>query len=158
MKKTSSGRSPLLRFFFLVYCGVMLWLLFFRSWGWDDGLRYRQMLQSNINLVPLYTIRNYLQVVIYRTNDSVLLHCIINLAGNVFLFIPLGYLLPRIFQKQRNFFRFLATCTLSILLVELTQLFALLGRFDVDDIILNLAGMVLGFAVFHIINRPSAGK
>lgn len=151
--KRDPRRSPLLRFLFLVYCGVMLWLLFFRSWGWDDGLSYRQMLQNNINLTPLLTIRNYLQVVVHRTNDSVLAHCIINLAGNIFLFIPLGYLLPKIFAKQENFFRFFLTCTVSILLVELLQLFTLLGSFDVDDLILNLAGMTIGFIFYHLTKK-----
>lgn len=151
--KRDPRRSPLLRFLFLLYCGVMLWLLFFRSWGWDDGLTYRQMLQNNINLTPLLTIRNYLYVVIHRSNDDVLLHCIINLAGNIFLFIPLGYLLPKIFAKQDNFFRFFITCTVSILLVELVQLFTLLGSFDVDDLILNLGGMTIGFIFYHLTKR-----
>jgi len=148
--KRDPRRSPLLRFLFLLYCAVMLWLLFFRSWGWDDGLSYRQMLLQNINLVPLYTIRNYLHVVIHRSNDDVLLHCIINLAGNVLLFIPLGYLLPKIWKKQEKFFRFFFTCTISILLVELVQLFALLGSFDIDDLILNLGGMTIGYIFYHL--------
>lgn len=151
--KRDPRRSPLLRFLFLLYCAVMLWLLFFRSWGWDDGLTYREMLQRSINLTPLLTIRNYLYVVIHRSNDNVLAHCIINLAGNVLLFIPLGYLLPKIFAKQENFFRFFFTCTLSILLVELVQLFALLGSFDVDDLILNLGGMTMGFIFYHLTKR-----
>ena len=150
MKRSSSKRSPFLRFLFLLYCAAMLWLLFFRSWGWDDGLTYRQMLQRNINLTPLLTIRNYLYVVVNRSNDDVLMHCIINLAGNVLLFIPLGYLLPRIWKKQENFFRFFFTCAVSILIVELVQLFTLLGSFDVDDLILNLGGMTLGFLFYHL--------
>ena len=151
--KRNPRRNPLLRFLFLVYCGIMLWLLFFRSQGWNDGLTYQQMLQGNINLIPLYTIKNYLYVIIHRSNDDVLVHCIINLAGNVLLFIPLGYLLPKIFAKQENFFRFLFTCALSILLVELVQLFTLLGSFDVDDLILNLGGMLLGFIYYHLTKR-----
>ena len=151
--KRDPRRSPMLRFLFLVYCGVMLWLLFFRSWGWDNGLSYRQMLQSNINLTPLFTIRNYLHVVIHRSNDDILMHCIINLAGNIFLFIPLGYLLPKLWRAQENFFRFLFTCFVSILLVELVQLFALLGSFDVDDIILNLSGMTMGFIYYHLTKK-----
>ena len=145
MSKKQSSRKPFLRFLFLVYCGVMLWLLFFRSRGWVEGVPYRQLLEQNINLTPFLTIRNYLQVVIHRTNDAVLVHCFINLAGNVLLFIPAGYLLPKIWKKQENFFRFFFTCLLSILLVELVQLFSLLGSFDIDDLILNLAGMILGF-------------
>ena len=35
----------------------MLWLLFGRSFGWDDGLSYEQMLLRNINTTPLYTIK-----------------------------------------------------------------------------------------------------
>lgn len=150
MAKRKSVPAPLVRFLFLLYCAVMLWLLFGRSSGWIDGLSYREMLRMNINLTPLYTIRNYLRVVIHRTNEALILHCVINLAGNIFLFIPAGYLLPRIFSKQRNFFLFLFTCTLAIFLVEVVQLFSLLGSFDVDDLILNLFGMVLGFIIYHI--------
>lgn len=156
MSRKKAARNPFLRFLFLVYCAAMLWLLFFRSWGWEEGLSYRQMLQGNINLVPLLTIRNYLHVVIHRSNDDVLVHCIINLAGNVLLFIPPGYLLPKLWKKQENFFRFFFTCSLSILLVELVQLFTLLGSFDVDDIILNLIGMILGFLYYHL--RKPKGK
>ena len=151
--KRDPRRSPLLRFAFVVYCALMLWLLFGRSWGWDDGLSYRQMLQSNINLTPLFTIKNYLYVIVHRSNDDVLIHCIINLLGNVLLFIPLGYLLPKIFARQENFFRFFLTCALAILLVELVQLFTLLGSFDVDDIILNLGGMLLGFIYYHLTKK-----
>lgn len=153
MSRKKVSRNPFIRFLFLVYCAVMLWLLFFRSWGWVEGLSYRQMLETNINLTPLLTIRNYLQVVIHRTNDDVLVHCFINLAGNVLLFIPAGYLLPKLWKKQENFFRFFLTCSLAIFLVELVQLFSLLGSFDIDDIILNLLGMTLGF-VYYQIRKP----
>ena len=47
--------------------------------------------------------------------------------------------------RFRNFFLFVATCTGLILLVETLQLFTLLGSFDIDDVILNLAGMLIGY-------------
>ena len=153
MKKRKNPRQPLARFGFVVYCAVMLWLLFFRSWGWDDGLSYAEMLKGSINLTPLLTIKNYLYVVINRSNEAVFTHCVINLVGNVVLFIPIGYLLPKIWQKQQNFFRFLFTCFFSILLVETIQLFTLLGSFDVDDVILNLGGMTLGFIFYHLTKK-----
>ncbi len=149
-KKGKVNTQPLWRFLFVVYCGVMLWLLFGRSQGWTDGLTYQQMLERNINLTPLQTIRNYWDVVFYRTNDAYFAHCFINLAGNVLLFIPAGWLLPKIFPFQRNLFRFFASCTGLILLVETLQLFTLLGSFDIDDVILNLSGMTVGFIVYHI--------
>ena len=142
--------TPFWRFLFVVYCGIMLWLLFGRSQGWTEGMTYQQMLRANTNLTPFSTIKAYWNVVVYRTNDDYLVHCFINLAGNVLLFIPAGWLLPKVFPRQRNFFRFFATCTGLIFLVESLQLFTLLGSFDIDDVILNLAGMILGFLVYHI--------
>ena len=153
MGKKPQKRIRASRVLFVIYCAAMLWLLFCRSPGWIPGLDYEEQLRANINLVPLYTIKNYLQVVMKRTNDDVLLHCIINLGGNVLLFIPAGVLLPKIWPKQRNFFRFFATCAGIMFLVEVLQLFTLLGSFDIDDLILNLIGMTLGFIGYHLFRR-----
>lgn len=148
MSKKKYNRHPVMRFAFLVYMAMMLWLLFGRSRGWVEGLTYEQMLRLNVNFQPLYTIRNYLQVVLHRTNDDVLVHCIINLVGNVVMFIPAGWLLPGIWKGHRNFFQFFATTLAAILIIELTQLLTLLGSFDVDDVILNMAGLILGYLAY----------
>lgn len=150
MKKQKGNTQPFWRFLFVVYCAIMLWLLFGRSRGWIDGLTYRQMLEQNVNLTPLLTIRNYCHTVQQGPENPYFQHCVINLLGNVLLFIPAGWLLPKVFPKQRNFFCFFITCTGLIFLVEVVQLFTLLGSFDMDDLILNLTGMVLGFIVYHI--------
>ena len=152
-KKRQSNTQPFWRFLFVVYCAIMLWLLFGRSQGWTEGLSYEEMLRQNVNLVPFKTIQDYWGVVFHGTNEAYFNHCFINLAGNVLLFVPIGWLLPKIFYKLRNFFRFFATCLGAIFLVEIAQLFTLLGSFDVDDIILNLSGMILGFIAYHICSR-----
>ena len=153
MAKNNTHRDAVPRFIFVLYCAVMLWLLFFRSAGWSDGLTYQEQLRHNINLTPLYTIRNYWNVVAKRTNDSVLMHCMINLAGNVFLFVPAGYLLPKLWKKQRNYLRFFVTCLGIMFFIEVLQLFTLLGSFDVDDLILNLSGMTIGFIGYHLFGK-----
>lgn len=85
--------------------------------------------------------------------SPVFFHCVINLGGNIFLFIPIGYFLPRLWTKMHRFFPFFFTCTLSICLVELLQLFTLLGSLDIDDLILNLFGMILGYLIFVIFKK-----
>ncbi len=150
MAKTPKKRTLTSKVLFVLYSAAMLWLLFCRSPGWVEGLNYREQLLANINMVPFYTIQNYWRVVFNRTNDTALLHCIINLGGNVLLFIPAGVLLPKLWPIQRNFFRFIVTCAGIMFLIEALQLFTLLGSFDIDDLILNLSGMTLGFIGYHL--------
>lgn len=152
MKKSKAKRQPFVRFLFLIYALLMLWLLFGRESGWADDLPYRELLAQRVNLTPLKTIRSYWYVLTNGTNTGLRNHCLVNLVGNVVMFIPLGFLLPRIWPRLRNFFLFLLICIGVILAVEAIQLFALLGSFDVDDVILNMAGMFLGY-LFGIIRR-----
>ena len=133
-----------------MYCAVMLWLLFGRSNGYVAGIPYETQLLQNANLVPLRTIHDYWRVLQNSDNYSLRVHCFLNLAGNFFLFIPAGWLLPRLWKRQRNFFRFIALCFGIIFFVEVIQLFTLLGSFDVDDVILNLLGMAVGFVIHAI--------
>ena len=110
----------------------------------------KELLRQNTNLVPFYTTKNYLHVLKYSTDRYMRTHCFMNLSGNIVLFIPAGWLLPRLWGWLQNFFRFFAFCAGLIFLVETVQLFTLLGRFDIDDLILNLSGMILGFILFHL--------
>lgn len=152
-KKKPQDSTPLLRFLFVVYVALLLWLLFDRPVARDPVFDYAQMLRGNMNLVPFHTIGNYWKVVMRWEFTPLFYHCVINLGGNLFLFIPIGYLLPRLWPFLRNFFSFLLTCTLAITLVELLQLVTLLGSLDIDDLILNLLGMILGYLIFMIFKK-----
>lgn len=153
MAKRNKSSTPFWRFLFVVYAALLLWLLFDRNFDWVEGLSYRQQLQRNISLTPFYTIAHYWTIVCRREYDSMFYHCVINLGGNIFLFIPLGYFMPRLWLKMRNFFVFLFTCTFAICMVELLQLFTLLGSLDIDDLILNLCGMIVGYLIFMIFKK-----
>lgn len=153
MARSRSRRDKRLRVVFFLYCAVMLWLLFFRSSGWTEGMAYEDQLRQNINLTPFLTIGNYWKVIYHRTNDAAMMHCVINLGGNVLLFIPIGVFLPRLYPKLRNYFRFLCACLGGMFLVEVLQLFTLLGSFDVDDLILNILGMTVGFIGYHLFRK-----
>ena len=152
-KKRYPKSTPLWRFLFVVYALVMLWLLFDRPLAQDEGRTYAELLRSNMNLIPFHTIGNYWKVVRRMDYSALFYHSVINLGGNIFLFIPIGYFLPRLWKPMRNFFVFFLTCFLSITLVELLQLVTLLGSLDIDDLILNLFGMILGYVCFMIIKK-----
>ena len=147
MARKKPNTAPFWRFLFLIYALVLLCLLFYRSSRWDPELGYQQLLQSGSNFTPLYTIRNYVNIILHYPNSVYYRHCIINLVGNILLFIPIGFFPPRIFHKTARFFPFIAVCFGCLLLVETLQLLTLTGSFDVDDILLNMTGALLGFAL-----------
>ncbi len=75
-----------------------------------------------------------------------------NLAGNVLIFLPFGFFMPMA-SKYRSF---LSTSFYSLafsLIVEISQLFMKVGCFDVDDLLLNTIGGMLGYIAFTVCNR-----
>ena len=70
-----------------------------------------------------------------------------NLMGNVIPFIPFGVLLPMISEKANSFIRVLFIGMGFVLFVEVFQFFTRLGSFDVDDVILNMFGILIGYLI-----------
>ena len=141
MDKKHRKRNILL---FVIYSAIMLWLLFDRAGG-IDGMPYWDQIRANLNLEPFHTIKLFLNVLDSRVYSAT---AIINLGGNVILFIPLGFFLPRVFPSLRKFRRTLLATALIIIAVELAQLFTLLGSCDIDDLILNVMGATIGYLLF----------
>ncbi len=81
-----------------------------------------------------------------------------NILGNTVAFSPFGFFLPLLFRVCK---RFKATILLSIgfsLLIELVQLIFCLGSCDIDDIILNVFGSLLGYGVYRLFRCLYNGK
>lgn len=74
---------------------------------------------------------------------------VVNLLGNLLLFLPIGFLLPAVYPRQRRFYRVFLLSFLGILGVEVLQYF--FGRVaDVDDMLLNSIGIVIGYFLFTV--------
>lgn len=130
---------------FSLYCLLMLWLLFHRP-GFDPAAPYREQLKYN--LMPFQTIRLFLGL-LNSASGGLRRHAVINLAGNVVMFVPLGICMPRVWPGLRKFGKFLLTVVLVIAAVELAQLLTLVGSCDTDDLILNVLGASLGYWLFR---------
>ena len=143
---------------FIVYCFALIYLLFFYSdfrtyyggWFFDYAGR-------NSNLIPFKTIIEYFR----RLSDGSIntSSFVINMVGNVAAFVPLGLLLPFVFNNvKRNAAYFLIGAAI-VICIELIQIFSMRGHLDVDDFILNMIGYALGFAINRaIIHFSSGGK
>lgn len=71
-----------------------------------------------------------------------------NLFGNVLSFVPFGFLLPFLHKESRHWWVLLINAFCLVCSIELFQLITAFGAFDVDDILLNCAGSMLGYAGF----------
>lgn len=68
-----------------------------------------------------------------------------NLLGNTVPFVPFGFLLPMAHRKAGSLGKVLLLGLLFVLVAEAVQLYTKLGTFDVDDIILNMTAIFLGY-------------
>ncbi|MDE6128448.1 MAG: VanZ family protein, partial [Lachnospiraceae bacterium] len=128
-----------MRILFVLYLLILMKVIIFKyplermlqiaaSWRKDvfwEGL-------SGANFELFRTIKLYI-----RHWDNKGINSFGNLIGNIIAFIPLGYMLPRLYKIFENLFICMATALLFILGIELFQLFSAFGIFDVDDILLN---------------------
>ena len=144
-------KKALLKTAFALYGVLMIWLLFGQRVEWFEAGDYFEQIKQNISLVPFATIRIFIRNLSESENTDVIRHAIINLAGNVVMFVPLGFLIPAVSEKLRAFWRTLAVSFLCIVTVEILQLFLLLGSCDTDDLILNIIGVTVGYLIFKII-------
>ena len=90
------------------------------------------------NLEPFSTIGIQLQ---YVSEDWAKL----NLIGNTIPFIPFGILLHMAYRKKFSLLKGLVFGFLFILIAETVQFYTNLGIFDVDDIILNMSAIFVGY-------------
>ena len=127
---------------FLAYLLLLGYVLFYGSWfGREDHAEYRY------NLTLFQEIGRYYGVGVRFGSWNLFLW---NVVGNVCVFIPFGIFLPKLFKRCRNM---LLVTLLSLelsLVVEVIQLMTRVGSFDVDDLLLNTIGGMLGYLIYKI--------
>lgn len=125
---------------FVLYIAFIIYFLIFSDWyGRTDMQEYRY------NLVLFREIKRFWE---YR--DQVGWFAMFtNLFGNVLIFVPFGFFMPMA-SKYRSFFSTLFYSFGLTLCVETFQLITKVGSFDVDDLLLNTIGGVVGYIIFVI--------
>ncbi|MFJ8008365.1 VanZ family protein [Streptomyces fagopyri] len=91
------------------------------------------------NLHPGRSLRAYL-------DQPALRDAVKQIGGNILLGVPFGVLLPVLVPRTRGILRVVVLTAAVMLLVELAQGAFITGRaFDIDDVILNTSGALLGY-------------
>lgn len=104
--------------------------------------------EYSYNIVPFREILRYIRYREVLGTRAVL----INLLGNVIGFLPFGALVPLMVRGARRAWRMTLLSLEVSALVEFSQLIFQVGCFDVDDMILNTLGGLLGYLLFRILS------
>ncbi len=158
IKKICVQKRYWIRFFFVLYILLVIKVIIFKypyeelraiaaTWRKDvilEGL-------GTANFRPFKTIKMYIDYA-YKLNS------VENLAGNVLVFVPFGFLFPLVAREGENFWVMLLNAFVFILGIETFQLFSAFGAFDVDDILLNCVGAAIGYGVYRLVIVWQKGK
>ncbi len=72
---------------------------------------------------------------------------------NIIFFMPLGFLLPTLWSKHRELLPTLCYGLVFSIIIEFAQLFAHGRGTDINDLIMNTLGTILGWVIFKIIRN-----
>ena len=101
-----------------------------------------------VNLLPLVNIFDY------DSKKDMLL----NVIGNAAMFVPSGIVLPIVYKKLDTFRKVLLAGAGISLCIEIIQLPFNVRATDVDDLIMNTIGVILGYGIYALVQFVRRAK
>ncbi|MDK2808610.1 MAG: hypothetical protein PWP24_1347 [Clostridiales bacterium] len=141
MKKSKKIRSWIRRILwviFILYLAAMAYFLFF-----SEQLN-RTSGAYEYNLVLFKEIKRGF----WCYHNGMKEYFYLNVVMNVIAFMPFGFILPAISPRNRKLINIGLIGFELTFLIELIQLILKVGCFDVDDMLLNTIGAILGYLFF----------
>lgn len=112
-----------------------------------NGFNIVQSGTHRTNLIPFKVLfETYYEVFI----NGNLNYFLINFLGNILIFIPFGLFIPLLWKTSGKITVLIGFC--SSFFIESCQLFLARGT-DVDDLLLNTSGALLGLLIYKILNK-----
>lgn len=130
------------RALFAIYMALLIYFLFFADWyDHSPGAHWTY----HYNIYPFVEIKRFLTAGNKLSVRSVML----NLFGNVIGFMPFGFFLPVMDQKFEKWWIVTGLAAAVSFCVEIIQLVTKTGCYDIDDVILNTLGGLIGYFIFY---------
>ena len=133
---------------FLLYLCCVFSLLLFKTLPFMQPQQlspYLTLLDPQVgeafNLKPLHSIRLFSQLL--EPGGPHFHLALLNLLGNLLIFLPYGFL-GRLLLRNKGRLRLFFSGLFCIFLIEFLQFLTGIGVWDIDDILLNTLGLILG--------------
>ena len=136
--------------FFVGLYGVILCFVLFGGGRRDYDYSYLRA-----NLTPFSSILKDIKSAFATRFD---VRPLAGLIGNLGLFLPMGFLLPWKMRRAHPGWSSAALLLAAVVMAELLQQLFTVGVFDIDDILLNFIGVLLGVAIQGAIKGAAAKK
>lgn len=144
--------KKIIKLFFIIsaflYFIILIYILFARKINYWEDLSMIDYIKYSSNIIPFKTISKYIKYIFngnINTDISVK-----NLVVNFIIFLPMGIYIPYFIRKINKYTYYIITIFIIILTLEITQVISRKGSFDIDDIILNLTGAIIGFRIYKM--------
>src|SRR6185369_16074226 len=136
---------------FIIYCAILIKVMVFKD---IPTIRIGSLMLNFAgtngghapNFVPFLTIVPYL------LGFKGWIIAGVNLAGNIALLVPIGLLAPLVYRRVR-WNASLALGVAAGLCIEVMKTVLRVGIFDIDDVILNALGVMIGYWAFIILAK-----
>ncbi|MCR5262675.1 MAG: VanZ family protein [Clostridiales bacterium] len=131
----------------VLYCSILIYAEILYGIV-NYNILFRENPAYMYNMIPGRTIAEYITKIQNSgiNTDTVILLLI----KNLFLFIPFRFVIGDLIKDEKKSF-FWAAFFSAVL--ELIQMIAKIGVFDVDDIILNITGYLLGMILYKFVSQ-----
>ena len=139
----------------LVYiCIVVVVRFTFCPFGKVDG-KIQPLLFDPEKVFPLWV--NF-KPFIYLFDYPTMREALLNLIGNIAMFVPLGIVWPAVFKKLDTHGKVMAAGLGVSVTIEVLQLPFFNRASDIDDLILNTLGFAAGYAIYLLTKKTRKGK
>jgi len=156
VEKKKLARRGIKVIFYLYIIGIFYFVLLSERYGRSTGYD-----TSHVNLELFKEINRFWRYRHLLSTEAV----VTNLFGNIFAFSPFGFMIPIVINKKKAFFRAVFATFFFSLLIETSQLIMKVGVFDVDDLLMNTIGGLIGYigyrimvAIYDVYDRKRAAK
>ena len=139
----------------LVYiCIVVVARFAFCPFGKVDG-KIQPLLFDADKIFPMWV--NF-KPFIYLFDYPTIKEALLNLVGNTAMFVPLGIVWPVVFQKLNTHWKVIAAGFGASLSIEVLQLPFFNRASDIDDLILNTLGYLVGYGIYLLVKKLGRKK
>ncbi len=142
-QKNSKNQDIILILIYIFYFLLMSKILLFKNVPPSEIFGSDRDISRTLAIIPFQSIMKYY-------NSGNLWASVLNVIGNVVIFIPFGVYL-KLYTKNKSSKKAITTVFWTSLIVEVVQFVLDIGIADIDDIILNAIGGIIGVWVYNLL-------